>query len=370
MRIGSFAKLCKTQISVLRHYDKIGLIKPDFIDKFTDYRYYDPEQIKDFELISKFKKLGFSLKDIKKIMTLWDKHSQETEKIFDDKIKELEILISQIKLEKSNLLKLNKENIKMNSNKELNVNIDDIIFEDDPEVIGKWEILGEYDTKESFLTKSEPEEKNYGKDFKEIYFLPGGQRYWVYGWTKVIVINYNGDYTAANPYTIEEIDGEKYMFANWKSYDYIKYGGKETVLVLKQADNKKYTRVEIAKQDDIDKPFADDKKILGKWKAVAFVRNKDEYFNPDYPKFNLFFKFTEFKENGWCARIYGEENRTITSPAVTWTKNYVLKRFDFDTAEKYEIKTIDGKEYLFIEWKSGDYIWGGRDPAYYVFVRE
>jgi len=94
---------------VLRHYDKIGLIKPDFIDKFTGYRYYDPKQLKDFELISKFKKLGFSLKDIKNIMVLWEKHSHEAEKIFDNKIKELENLISQIKQEKNNLMKSNKE---------------------------------------------------------------------------------------------------------------------------------------------------------------------------------------------------------------------------------------------------------------------
>jgi len=376
MRIGSFAKLCKTQISVLRHYDKIGLIKPDYIDKFTDYRYYDPEQAKDFELISKFKKLGFSLKDVKKIITLWDIHSQETEKIFDDKIKELELLISQIKQEKSNLLKLNKENVKVNNIKDINVNIDDIIFEDDPEVVGKWEIIGEYDAKEDFLSENKPNKGVYGEKLKEIYFLPGGQRYWVYaGWTKGAVIFKNGDYTAVNPYIIEELNGEKYMFVEWSSYYYIKHGGAKTVLVLKQADNKKYTLAEISRTDDIDMPFVDDQKILGKWKAVAFADNLNAQIrvNPDYPE-KSFFKYAEFKENGWCENIYGEDNRKITSPTVTWTKGYMLMKSGGNgienTAEKYEIKTINGKEYLFMEWKSGDYIWGGLDPAYYIFARE
>ena len=370
MRIGSFAKLCRTQISVLRHYDKIGLIKPDYIDKFTDYRYYDPEQAKDFELISKFKKLGFSLKDIKKILTLWDKHSNETEKIFDDKIKELEDLITQIKHEKGNLLNLNKENLNVSNNNDLNVNIDDIKFEDDPEAVGKWEIIGEYDTKDDFLSEIKPNKSMYGEKFKEIYFLPGGQRYWVYSWTKGFILFKNGDYSAANPYTIEKINGEKYMFVEWASYNYVKHGGEKTILVLKQADTKKYTITDISRIDNIDMPFVDDKNIIGKWKGVTYVHSKDEYFNPDYSQNNLFFKFTEFKKDGWCARIYGEDNRVITSPAVTWTKDYVLKKFDFNTAEKYEIKTIDGVEYLFIEWKSGDYIWGGWDPIYYVFVRE
>ena len=371
MRIGDFAKLCKTQISVLRHYDKIGLIKPDYIDLFTGYRYYDPEQIKIFGQISKFKKLGFSLKDIKKIIILCGNHSPETEKIFDAKIKELELLILQVKQERNNLLNSNKEKSDMNKKIET-INIDEIVFEDDPEVIGKWQIIGEYDTKEYFLS-NKPNKSMYGESFKEIYFLPGGQRYWIYGWTKGSIIFKNGDYTAVNPYQIEEINGEKYMFVDWKSYSYIKFGGQTTVLVLKQADDKKYNIMEISKIDDVDKPFVDDKKILGKWKAVAYIRNKDDYFHPDYPQNRLFFKFTECKENGWCANIFGDENRIHTSPYVTWTKGYMLYKssniFE-NVAAKYEIKTIDGVEYLFIEWKSGDYIWGGWDPTYYVFVRE
>ena len=379
MKIGDFAKLCKTRISILRHYDKTGLFKPVFIDKFTGYRYYNPEQIKDFELILKFKKLGFSLKEIKKITVSWDKHLQEyeIEKIFDGKIKEFELLILEIKQEKNNLLKLNMkgESINMSNmnNKEINedINIDDIKFEDDPEAVGKWEIIGEYLTKESFLSKSEPKENNYGQRFKEIYFLPNGQRYWIYGWTKGFIILVNGDYAAMNPYEIyksEETSGEKYMFVNWKSYDFIKHGGKETVLVLKQSNNKKYTIDEISKKDNIDKPFVDDKKILGKWKAIAHIDNKAAIFNSDYPESNLFFKNMEFKENGIFMR-----NGNDTSLYASWTKGYLLTNAGNGiekTAEKYKFKTIDGNEYLFIEWKSGDYIWGGWEPTYYVFVRE
>lgn len=371
MRIGDFAKLCKTQISVLRHYDKIGLIKPDFTDKFTSYRYYDSNQAKDYEEIAKLKKLGFSLKDIRKLRDL--KNSQETEKIFNNKISELETLILKIKQEKGNLCNLNRENKKMinmnDYNKiELKKAIDKIAFENDPEAVGKWEIIGEYDTKESFLSEiTPPMEGMYGKKFKEIYFLPNGQRYWIYGWTKGYIINSNGDYTAVNPYKIEEINGGKYMFAEWKSYYYFREG-KETVLVLKQADNKKYTKDEISRKDDIDKPFIDDKKILGKWKAVARVKDKEAYFNPDEPEPNLFFNSIEFKENGKFMR-----NGNDTSRYANWTKGYLQTNAGNGTektAEKYDFKTIDGKEYLFIEFKSGDYLWGGFDPTYYVFVRD
>jgi len=372
MRIGSFAKLCKTQISVLRHYDKVGLIKPDYIDKFTDYRYYAPEQAKDFELISKFKKLGFSLKDIKKIMTLWDKHSNETEKIFDDKIKELEDLITQIKHEKGNLLNLNKENLNVGNNNDLNVNIDDIKFEDDPEAVGKWEIIGEYDTKDDFLSEIKPNKSMYGEKLKEIYFLPNGQRYWVYGWTKGLVINDNGDYTAVNPYTIEEINGEKYMFVEWASYHYIKHGGEKTILVLKQRDRKHYSKREIGIVDYTDLPFDNDEAVIGKWNAVDFVNNIED-FEPLNKKWNgnLYYTAAVFLPGGILHNYYNKNN-PIINENMKWTKGTTLLRWGdgLSLAPAYEIRNINGTDYLFIEWKSGDYVWGKMKPNYYVFVRE
>ena len=51
-----------------------------------------------------------------------------------------------------------------------------------------------------------------------------------------------------------------------------------------------------------------------------------------------------------------------------WTKGFVLRKWN-STACAYEIQIIDGVEYLFIEWKSGDYIYGGMEPDYYVFKR-
>ena len=38
MKIGEFAKACKTRISVLRHYDELGLLRPCYVDRFTEYR--------------------------------------------------------------------------------------------------------------------------------------------------------------------------------------------------------------------------------------------------------------------------------------------------------------------------------------------
>jgi hypothetical protein len=52
----------------------------------------------------------------------------------------------------------------------------------------------------------------------------------------------------------------------------------------------------------------------------------------------------------------------------SWTKGYVLHKWNH-TACAYEIRTIGSRDYLFMEWKSGDYIYGGMEPKYYVFTR-
>lgn len=39
-RIGEFSYLCERTIKTLRHYDKIGILKPKETDNFTGYRYY------------------------------------------------------------------------------------------------------------------------------------------------------------------------------------------------------------------------------------------------------------------------------------------------------------------------------------------
>lgn len=45
LRIGEFAALSTISIHMLRNYDKIGLLVPQYVDEFNGYRYYDKEQL-------------------------------------------------------------------------------------------------------------------------------------------------------------------------------------------------------------------------------------------------------------------------------------------------------------------------------------
>jgi len=82
----------------------------------------------------------------------------------------------------------------------------------------------------------------------------------------------------------------------------------------------------------------------------------------------LFFSAVTFAPGGEVTSQYGAQTIAGTDMQV-WTKGYILRKWN-STACDYEIRVQDGVEYLFIAWKSGDYIWGGREPLYYVLVRE
>lgn len=69
LRIGEFSVLSQISIYMLRHYDEIGLLVPDYIDKFTGYRYYTEEQLPAANKIRALKSMGLSLGLIKEILT-------------------------------------------------------------------------------------------------------------------------------------------------------------------------------------------------------------------------------------------------------------------------------------------------------------
>ena len=64
LQIGQFSKVCQVSVKTLHHYDKIGLLAPAEVDRFTGYRYYKTDQIDDMNYIQRLKRYGFSLDEI------------------------------------------------------------------------------------------------------------------------------------------------------------------------------------------------------------------------------------------------------------------------------------------------------------------
>ncbi len=67
---GQFAIIGKTTRKALRIYEEKGILIPDRHDEMNDYRYYSNKQLDDLFIILKYKKLGFSLQEIKEILII------------------------------------------------------------------------------------------------------------------------------------------------------------------------------------------------------------------------------------------------------------------------------------------------------------
>lgn len=68
-RIGMFANMNRVTIKTLRYYDEQNLLKPVYVDEENGYRYYEANQIADLHRILALKNMGFSIEDIRRIIS-------------------------------------------------------------------------------------------------------------------------------------------------------------------------------------------------------------------------------------------------------------------------------------------------------------
>lgn len=68
LMIGKVASLYGITVQTLRHYDKIGLFRPEVTNPETGYRYYSLEQLRHLEYILFLRRLQFSLPEIQAAM--------------------------------------------------------------------------------------------------------------------------------------------------------------------------------------------------------------------------------------------------------------------------------------------------------------
>ena len=257
--------------------------------------------------------------------------------------------------------------------KSLYVSDDDIPFVDDPEVCGKWELIDILPTREHFI---------YGKPkcnhlawLDELYFIDGGKSYWaVSGWTKGKLFTYASKTHSVyvNNYVIENNGKQKLLFL--EMYDYCDGDGEglfdhPEIWVYEQVEDKHYaSQEELRRCDNIDYPFIHDEKVLGVWKVRDFLVNREDFDvkQQNWEEDKLFALSVEFKNNGVYVLTTKKSTDYFTS---VWTKRLILNKRE-KTASIYEIVEIEGKEYLFVEWKTGDYSFGGGRAYWYVFTRE
>lgn len=93
LKIGEFSTLTGISIHMLRNYDKIGLLKPEQVDRLSNYRLYDEKQIVRANHIQVLKSLGFGLSEISEILA-GDMPDHRVGTFLKNKIREKEESIS------------------------------------------------------------------------------------------------------------------------------------------------------------------------------------------------------------------------------------------------------------------------------------
>lgn len=64
LKIGEFARLAQVSLKTLRHYEKIGLLLPAYLDPENGYRWYAMDQLSNMMRILALKDCGFALDEI------------------------------------------------------------------------------------------------------------------------------------------------------------------------------------------------------------------------------------------------------------------------------------------------------------------
>lgn len=332
-KIGDFAKKFNVTIKTIRFYEKKGLLKPCYVDIYTNYRYYDEKNVVEMKKIVYLKQLGLTLDEIRN-------YSDEilVSKInkFEEKIKKLDRSIDVLK-------KLSKKG----GIKEMKM------FENDERVIGKWNLVGVCKKVKDYYEGKIDQDESFA--IKELYLMEEGKEYWVISWTKdyIYIKDKANKYTLDNDIMFVELNG---MLDNTEC----KYA------VYKKENDKRYNIDEIAIKDNIDLEYVEDEKLVGNWKAVDCVMNKEQFIpGKKYFDGELYVEKISAYDDGTVLIAYNDGNTKKTN----YTKGLIFNLAAKNTACNYSYIDEKGKTYIIVEWKSGDYIYGKGIYCYYVFEK-
>jgi len=92
MNIGEVAKLSGVNAKLIRHYEAIGII-PKVSRTDAGYRVYSETDINVLTFVKHARGLGFSMKEIKKLVSLWrnrSRASSDVKALANNHIKEME----------------------------------------------------------------------------------------------------------------------------------------------------------------------------------------------------------------------------------------------------------------------------------------
>ncbi|MCE5187338.1 MAG: hypothetical protein LLF76_14560 [Planctomycetaceae bacterium] len=153
-------------------------------------------------------------------------------------------------------------------------------------------------------------------------------------------------------YRLKQVDGQSYLFVEWISNDVTTLQKAPCYYVLKKSTIS--TNATNAKPD-----------VIGKWRVVDFVE-KTEHFDPKQRSLNSLppLRKLYFQADGTAWWIYQDN--------VKAKKNWSGDTIDYEPSfpAHFTLIRINDKDYLFVQWISGDVTIRGMKPWYYVLVKQ
>lgn len=128
------------------------------------------------------------------------------------------------------------------------------------------------------------------------------------------------------------------------------------------------------KHEHLDYTFTLDKNAIGEWKTVGYYQNTMDFNPTKLTDAKLWFLGMSIYSDGTLVthQVQGNDRRKVDISGFNWTKGYIPNLMavgsTLDVVPAYTIATIDGKTYMFLEWKSMDYIRRGY-IGFYVFEK-
>lgn len=100
LKISEFARLRNVNINSLLYYEKIGVLRPAYVDPHSKYRYYSPEQLIILDTILLAINLGIPLKNLKNYVEgdtfLVQKLFEDGKKLAEAKMEDIQTTLRQI----------------------------------------------------------------------------------------------------------------------------------------------------------------------------------------------------------------------------------------------------------------------------------
>lgn len=98
-KIGDFSQIAQVSVRMLRHYDKLDLLKPEHVDNWTGYRYYTLPQLSHLHRILALRDLGLTLEQIGDVL----EHAQADALLYEMLQTKQQTIVEQLAAEQAKL---------------------------------------------------------------------------------------------------------------------------------------------------------------------------------------------------------------------------------------------------------------------------